>query len=174
MIDQQREVQKLFVANVSAIRGFILTLLSNRDEADDILHEVFLVVMKKADDFELGTKFLSWAFTVSRFTIMDQVKRRSTRRMVPLGQDVIEMLADAAPDQAYSDEYIKALHQCVDALSPAAKRMIKLRYNEGMKPARIAEDLDLTPATVYVSLSKARALLKKCVSKRMQLGGIQS
>lgn len=173
MTDQQREVQKLFVANVSAIRGFILTLLSDRDEADDILHEVYLVVMKKSDDFKLGTKFLSWVFTISRFTIMDQVKRRSTRRMVPLGQDVIELLAEAAPDQAYSTEYIKALHQCVDALSPAAKRVIKLRYNEGMKPARIAEDLDLSPATVYVSLSKARSLLKNCVNKRLKLGGIR-
>lgn len=172
MTPQQREVQKLFVANVSAIRGFILTLLSNRDEADDILHEVYLVVMKKSDDFELGTKFLSWVFTISRFTIMDQVKRRSSRHMVPLGQDVIELLADAAPDQAYGDEYIKALHQCVDSLSPAAKRVIKLRYNEGMKPARVAEDLELTPATVYVSLSKARTLLKKCVNKRLKLGGI--
>lgn len=166
-------MQKLFVANVSAIRGFILTLLPNRDEADDILHEVYLVVMEKADDFELGTKFLSWAFTISRFTIMDQVKRRSTRRMVPLGQDVIVLLADAAPDQAYSDEYIKALHLCVDALSPAAKRVIKLRYNEGMKPAKIAADLELSPATVYVSLSKARALLKRCVNKRLGLGGNQ-
>lgn len=172
MTPQQREVQKLFVANVSAIRGFILSLMANRDEADDILHEVYLVVMDKADDFELGTKFLSWVFTISRFTIMDQVKRRSTRRMVPLGQDVIELLADSAPDQAYSAEYIQALHQCVDALSPAAKRVIKLRYNEGKKPSRIAGDLELTPATVYVSLSKARALLKKCVSKRLKLGDI--
>jgi RNA polymerase sigma-70 factor (ECF subfamily) len=173
MTPQQREIQKLFVANVSAIRGFILTLLSNRDEADDILHEVYLVVMDKAEDFELGTRFLSWVFTISRFTIMDQVKRRSSRRMVPLGQDVIELLADAAPDQAYSDEYIKALHQCVDALSPAAKRVIKLRYNEGMKPAKIADDMAVSPATVYVSLSKARSLLKKCVSKRLKLGGLQ-
>ena len=173
MTDQQREVQKLFVANVSAIRGFILTLLHNRDDADDILHEVYLVVMNKADDFELGTKFLSWAFTVSRFTIMDQVKRRSSRRTVPLGQDVIELLADAAPDQSYSDEYIKALHQCVDALSPAAKRVIKLRYNGGLKPGRIAEDLGLSPATVYVSLSKARAFLKKCVNQRLKLGGVR-
>lgn len=170
MTEQQREVQKLFVANVSAIRGFILTLLADRDEADDILHEVYLVVMSKADDFELGTRFLSWAFTISRYTIMDQVKRRSTRRTVPLGQDVIELLAEAAPDQAYSTEYIKALHLCVDALSPAAKRVIRLRYNEGLKPARIAEDLQLTPETVYVSLSKARALLKKCVSRRLKLG----
>lgn len=172
MTDQQREVQKLFVANVSAIRGFILSLLTSRDEADDILHAVYLVVMDKADDFELGTKFLSWTFTISRFTIMDQVKRRSTRRMVPLGQDVIELLADSAPDQAYSAEYIQALNQCVDSLSPAAKRVIKLRYNEGMKPSQIAEDLGLTPATVYVSLSRARSLLKKCVSKRLELGGI--
>jgi len=173
MNDQKREIQKLFVANVSAIRGFILTLMSNGDEADDILHEVYLVVMDKADDFELGTKFLSWVFTIARFTIMDQVKRRSTRRMVPLGQDVIKLLAVAAPDQAYSDEYIKALHHCVDALAPAAKRLIKLRYNEGMKPRRIAEDLQLTPDTVYVSLSKARSLLKKCLTVRLKLEGTQ-
>ncbi|MEM9346121.1 MAG: sigma-70 family RNA polymerase sigma factor [Planctomycetota bacterium] len=170
MSPQQREVQKLFVTNVSAIRGFILSVLPNRDDTDDILHEVYLVVMDKADNFELGTKFLSWVFTISRFTIMDQVKRRSNRRIVPLGQDVIELLAEAAPDQAYSDDYIKALHHCVDALAPAAKRVIKLRYNEGQKPSRIAEDLGLSPATVYVSLSKARALLKQCVSKRLRLG----
>jgi RNA polymerase sigma-70 factor (ECF subfamily) len=172
MNQQQREIQKLFVANISAIRGFILTLMPDRDEADDILHEVYLVVMQKADDFELGTKFLSWAFTISRFTIMDQVKRRSSRRLVPLGQDVIDLLAQAAPDQTYSTDYIKALQQCVDSLSPAAKRVIKLRYNEGIKPARIAENLELSPATVYVSLSKARSLLKKCVNKRLQLWGI--
>lgn len=157
------------MANVSAIRGFILTLISNKDEADDILHEVYLVVMDKSDDFELGTRFLSWVFTISRFTIMDQVKRRSTRRMVPLGQDVIELLAEAAPDQTYGDDYIKALHYCVDALAPAAKRVIRLRYNEGFKPSKIAENLGLSPATVYVSLSKARTLLRECVSRRLRM-----
>src|SRR5215469_17156992 len=59
--DKTMRIQQLFVKHQLGLRAFILSLEPNFTDAEDLLQEVFLVVTRKAAEFEEGTNFFAWA-----------------------------------------------------------------------------------------------------------------
>ena len=59
-------VQQLFVRHQGALKAFVLALWPDFAEADDVMQEVFLVITRKAAEFQPETNFLSWARRCSR------------------------------------------------------------------------------------------------------------
>lgn len=161
------DVQRLFVQNATVIRGFIVTLMPVRDQVDDVFHEVFLVVVDKASDFRPGSDFLAWVFTISKFKVLQAIKKNASRRTAVLDPDVIESLIDAAPSESFSEDTINALNACMQSLAPAARKVVKLRYQESLKPAAIAQRLGIAASTIYVTLSRARSALRTCVDSKL-------
>jgi RNA polymerase sigma-70 factor, ECF subfamily len=47
------------------------------------------------------------------------------------------------------------------------KRSVELRYQGDHKPAEIARIIGWTAEAVYVALSRARALLRECIERKM-------
>jgi RNA polymerase sigma-70 factor (ECF subfamily) len=160
-------VQRLFVQNATVIRGFVATLMPIRDQIDDVFHEVFLVVVDKAEDYQPGTDFLAWVFTISRYKVLQALKRNASRRTAMLDPDVVESLISSAPTESFSEDKIRALQQCMETLAPAAQRVVKLRYEQTLTPAKIAERLGIASSTIYVTLSRARSSLRDCIQRRL-------
>ncbi|MFN3167903.1 MAG: sigma-70 family RNA polymerase sigma factor [Phycisphaeraceae bacterium] len=165
--DHRQAVQKLFIRNASVIRGFILSLLPVRELVDDVFHDVFLVVIDKADSFEPGSDFLAWVYVISRHKVLQAMTKLRGKRTNVLAPEVMEALIADAPTEAFSEDTVDALKACVDSLAPAARRMIQLRYEEALKPAQIAEKLNIGTNSIYVTLSRARSLLRRCIKQRL-------
>lgn len=164
---RRENVQRLFMRNASVIRGFILSLLPVRELVDDVFHDVFLVVVDKADSFEPGTDFLAWVYVISRHKVMHAMTKLRGKRTSVLAPEVMEALIADAPTEAFNEDTVDALKRCVDSLAPAARRMVQLRYEEALKPAQIAERLDIGTNSIYVTLSRARTLLRQCIKQRL-------
>lgn len=166
--DPTTHVQQLFVKHVSLLKHFIISLLPNPSEAEDIVQEVFLVITAKAHDFEPGTNFKAWLLTIARFKVLEHL-RREKRKANRLSDTAIELLAadmeeaDAGPDP----ETLRALGKCLNKLAPKPRTMVELQYREGLKPAAIAEKLEWEANAVYVALSRARAGLRKCIERQI-------
>ncbi len=154
---QTRLVEQLFVKHVSAIRGFIEAFLPDFNRAEDVLQECFLTVAGKADAFREGTDFLAWVLAIAKFKVLEST-RQPWAKMSSLSPEVIEALSADAPRDDSAEQARALLQECMDELSPRAKEVIDLRYGETCKPAEIARRLQWTPESVYVALSRARAL----------------
>ena len=59
---------------------FILTLLPNPNDADDVLGDVNTLLWTKADDFEPGTNFTAWAYRVAHFEVLPSASGRHASR----------------------------------------------------------------------------------------------
>jgi len=163
-------VQTLFVQHMPRIRAFVLSLMPDFSQVDDILQDVFLTVTAKAGDFQRGTNFLAWALTIARFRVLKSMNQMD-KAFLPLSEEVVERLAAECPDiGAELDRRIGFLENCLKKLAPQARRVIELRYYEALKPAAIAEHLSLSVNGVSVLLSRSRALLRGCVERQMQKG----
>ncbi|MEM1295242.1 MAG: sigma-70 family RNA polymerase sigma factor [Verrucomicrobiota bacterium] len=166
--DQTTHVQQLFVKHVALLKHFVISLLPNPSEAEDIVQEVFLVITAKAHDFEPGTNFKAWLLTIARFKVLEHL-RREKRTANRLSDTAIDLLAadmedaDSGPDPAT----LRALSKCLNKLAPKPKLMVELQYREGLKPAAIAEKLEWEANAVYVALSRARSGLRKCIERQM-------
>ena len=160
----------MFVQFSPEVRGFILALMPDMARADDVFQETFLTVSRKAGDFTPGTNFLAWACTIARYKVLEAGRHRRGA-LEPLSDEVIEALCAVYPEPEKEDKEMVALNECLEALHPHTKRAMELRYEQGHKPAEIAQRLGWTAESVYVVLSRARAALRECVGRKLEMEG---
>ncbi|MFT5466545.1 MAG: RNA polymerase sigma-70 factor (ECF subfamily) [Verrucomicrobiales bacterium] len=167
--DHTTEVQALFVQHIAPVKHFVLSLLPNPSEAEDVVQEVFLTITAKANDFQTGTNFKAWAFAIARFKVLELL-RRNRRDQNRLSDEVIEQLAAEAedPNPGQDSATMRALAKCLEKLAPKPRKMIELQYQDELKPAVIAERLGWEPNAIYVALSRARSSLRKCIEKQVK------
>ena len=162
-------VQQLFVRHQAALKAFVLALWPDFAEAEDVIQEVFLVITRKASDFQPESNFLSWARTIARYEVM-AARRKKARTMVC--SEVLEALEIACPEDFATDRKLKALAQCMTQLAPKAKEIMQLRYQNEHGPGEIAQMLARSLNSINVALAKARAVLRECVDRQINNSSI--
>lgn len=167
--DQIALVQRLFVQNMVAVRGFVIALMPDFSRVDDVVQETFLTITAKADDFNEGTNFRSWAFSVARFKILEAARKPGSKEVL-LDAEVIEVLCatEMEIEETNTDEGLRALEECKDGLAPKARRAIDLRYGDSHGPPEIAEKMGWTVNAVNVALARARKALRECVDRKLK------
>src|SRR5215831_8598135 len=63
------------VALLPNLRAFAMSLLGNRDRADDLTQETILKAWSHMDSFAEGTNLQAWLFTIMRNTFISQCRR---------------------------------------------------------------------------------------------------
>lgn len=143
-------------------------------EAEDILQQVYVQVIRQIDRFEnRGPKsFLNWVYTILDNKIIDarrsmarqarNVAREATLPTGSLTDSYADLLDQVFADvnspsrDARRDEAVGALMACLSALPEPHRQLIQLRFLDGLPVAAVAARLNKTEAAV-VALSK-RAL----------------
>ena len=70
---------RLYMTHESKIRGYILCMVNNWADADDILQETVIVMMKKFQGFDSPKQFLRWALRVAHFEVFNHFNKRDNR-----------------------------------------------------------------------------------------------
>ncbi|MCM8538437.1 MAG: sigma-70 family RNA polymerase sigma factor [Lentisphaeraceae bacterium] len=167
-LDHTAKVQELFVEHVAGLRYFVMSLLPDPDEAQDVIQETFITITAKANDFKEGSNFRAWAYTIARFKVLE-VFKKSKREANRLSEAAINILANEAEDLDVDNPKTEALNSCLQKLSEKTATMIELRYKDGLKPSKIAERIGWTAEAVYVALSRTRTSLKNCIQKQLKV-----
>ena len=163
-------VQGLFLQYQPAVRGYILSMIPDFSLAEDVMQETFIVVTKKAASFELGTSFPAWVKTIARFKALEAIRANHPRTEF-LSEEVIEALgAERGGFMENTEERLALLNECINELAPQAKRSIILRYRNDHMPPEIAGLMGCTIQSVNVTLSRARAFLRECVTRKLAAG----
>ena len=147
--------------------GYLLKRLGQVDQAHEVLQEVNVVLCGKASEFELGSDFMAWAFTVSRFQLLAFRKRVFRDRLV-FSDDLAESLERV--ESTLSDtrqSYEIALRGCVKKLSEADQQLIVRRYAESISVKAIAAELGKTANAISISLHRIRKQLMTCVELKL-------
>lgn len=152
--------------------NFLLKRLGRRDQAHEVLQEVNLTICRKCNEFEEGTNFMAWAFSISRFQAMAFRKKQARDRHV-FPADLIESieLLDNRyfPASAESDRQL-ALSHCLKKLSPENQGMIISRYAESETVKAIAANLGRTVNAVSIVLHRVRKQLHDCINIQLAEG----
>lgn len=162
----QEEVHALFLHHSREIRRFILALVPDFSCADDVFQETFLTVSRKADDFQTGSNFLGWVCAIARFKVLEALRSCKGQNQM-LSAEVIEALCAGEPSPESEEEKLQMLSRCIGDLPAKTRRVVELRYQQAHKPPEIARYLDWTVESVYVTLSRARSLLRHCLERHL-------
>lgn len=163
-------VQRLFVQHIVPLRGFLLGLTADFHRVDDLVQDTFLTALQKAGDFREGTNFRAWIFSIARFRLLGSI-RDAGREPLLFDPDLIETLAETAPEFGTNDQRSRHLAACMEKLAPQARRAMGLAYQQGHPPREIAPLIGWTANAVKVALSRARAVLRECIERRLAAEG---
>ncbi len=163
------EFLRLLMANQKRIYAFILGMVPNHEDADDLFQETVLVMWSKFDTFARGTSFTAWGMTVARYQILSARKRYSQRCLL-FSENALELLQkDSDHFVEKIDERVRALRNCVRKLNDKDYALIRMRYEREIKVKTIAEQLGHSVQSIYKRIARIHDMLLRCV--RRTVGG---
>ncbi|HEX3968844.1 MAG TPA: sigma-70 family RNA polymerase sigma factor [Edaphobacter sp.] len=150
--------------------------VENPHDAEDAVQDALLSAYKHLDQFKGTAKMTTWLTTIVTNSALTQLRRRSHQPHASLNEQLNEeqdyflsdTLADARPnpeDVCSSSESYGFLMQFLSVLSPSLRRAIQLRYIDGLSVREAAQLQNVPVATMKARLWRARAQLKRMMSK---------
>ena len=80
--ESRRQFVRLLTQHQRRVYGYILTMVVNWNDADEILQETNLRLWEEFDRFEPGTDFAAWAIRVAYYQVLTWRKKRDRSRLV--------------------------------------------------------------------------------------------
>jgi RNA polymerase sigma-70 factor (ECF subfamily) len=169
--DAERFV-RLFAAGQREVLRYILALVPDIDDSQEILQETAVDLWKKCDQYDPDSPFIPWA---CRFALLRVLKFREQklRRGRFLSLEAIDQLAAERLEQNdILDDRRRALSACLKQLSETERLLVEQRYSRGIAVAQLAELTGRTSSTLYKTLEKIRRRLFDCISRRVALWSV--
>ncbi len=160
---------RLFLQNERRLYAYVLTLLANRADADDVLQEASLVMWDKLDERQPPADFAAWGCRIAYFKVLDFRKKRQRSR-VQFSQALLERIAETAVEQAAAlqlDERREALAGCVEKLPARDRDLLTRRFGDGVSIQTLASQAGRSPDAIYKALARIRRGLFECVTRRL-------
>ncbi|HNU93921.1 MAG TPA: sigma-70 family RNA polymerase sigma factor [Bacillota bacterium] len=168
-----RGMEAIYERYFDRIYRFAYSRLRSAQDAEDVTSAIFLKLCKSLDSFRGEAKFSTWIYTVANNAVMDSVRRR--RPSVSLDADlridgddsVPREIEDDAPgpdDRVADADFARYVYSKLDALPPAQRSVIELRFFMELSYQQIADQLGVELGTVKSRLNRAIAALRSLVS----------
>jgi RNA polymerase sigma-70 factor (ECF subfamily) len=144
---------------------FCISLMKDREEAENLVHEVFVKIWGKRNSIDPSLNFTSYLFTSLRNRIFDYFKE--IKRNDYLKEQYWKQLHEHGEHLEEEQEMqVHKINRIIEKLSARRKRILKLNLEEGLSYAEIADKLDISPNTVKNSLVKAKQIIRS----KLQVG----
>lgn len=153
--------------------GLLVRILGSREEAEDILQEVFLQVWRRAADFdETRGKPFTWLVTLTRSRAIDRLRQLGARQRMATSaaQDQPEATSDALQDTVRSEQR-EIVQRALAELPEEQRRTLHLAYFEGLTQSEIATKLDAPLGTVKTRMRAAMIKLRTTLARQLEALG---
>jgi RNA polymerase sigma-70 factor (ECF subfamily) len=133
---------------------FILRLVSDHAQAEDLLQETFLRIYEHLDRYDAERAFRPWLFQIARNTALNGLRAR--RKKERAASDTLERPgSDRLLLAAATGEAVLNARAALATLSDEDRALLVQRVGLGMKLAELSESLDCTERTVRNRLDAA-------------------
>lgn len=171
--EANEELTRLWTRAQPVVAAFVRAALGGGGtEADDLLQDVAIALLRKFHAYDRALPFSAWAIGMARYEVLAHRRRRATDRLV-FDEEAISAVAAAyervGPELGARGE---ALEQCVARAREQDRKLLELRYVAGFDVTEIALRLGLGDSAVKVSLHRLRQRLRDCIEERLARRGI--
>jgi RNA polymerase sigma-70 factor, ECF subfamily len=176
--NDQGAFEEIFNRYVDKIYGISLRITRNPSSAEEVLQEVFLILITKADTFRGEAKFSSWLYRVTVNTSFMHLRAEkkyegtlSLENYVPYDEKGTLMGRIKAKDWSsrpdfliFSKEGLGLIEKAINELPETYRVVFHLSDVEGLSNEEISNILDLTVPAVKSRLHRARLFLRDKLS----------
>ncbi len=151
--------------------GLVLRILHDRQDAEDVLQEVFLQVWRRASDFdEARGRAFTWLVTIARSRALDRLRSAGSRARLAeeAGQMPRDEMGDAALD-AVKSESGAVVRRALAELPEEQQKALFLAYFEGLTQSEIAVRLGDPLGTVKTRMRSGMIKLRELLGQSRDL-----
>lgn len=153
----------LFDRYRSILFSIIVRIVISREEAEDVLQEVFLQVWNKARDFdESRGKAFTWLATLARSRSIDRLRSLGARERAvdEATRETVDVVSDAEIDSMYAEKRKRVQHALAQ-LPEEQRRVLLMAYFEGCSQSEIADRLNTPLGTVKTRMRSGMIRLRE-------------
>ena len=142
--------------------AFILGLLPNRSDAEDVLQETNLILCQKSKEYDPEGNFRSWAFNIARFQVLGHLTKKK-RSKIYFSNELVETLASEEFDGRTHQLTQRALQICYELLPDHMREISRLRFKEDLSMKEISKRIQRPIGAISGTLFRIRQNLVQCV-----------
>ena len=145
------------------VRGLAYRLMGWDGDAEDVVQEVFLAVLKGGKRFRGQSSVKTWLTTITVNKCRTYRRRQAVKSRVwdMLRLTTREGAAEGAAAAVVRGEEYEQVQQAVGELAVRLREVVVLRYLQEMSIAEVAKVLGISVNAVNARLSRARGELKE-------------
>ena len=164
--DEDRSAfRDLYALTSAKLFGICYRICGERQAAEDVLHDVYLTIWKRAGAYEPHRASpITWLATIARNRSIDWRRAQAMRRSTPI-EDAPPILDEAplASETMLADEASHLLHGCLDGLEENQRAAIRTAFFDGVTYADLAERQNVPLGTMKSWVRRGLARLKACL-----------
>jgi len=177
---QQRRPEaydELIDAYSPRLYGYFYRLTRSRHDAEDLLQEVFVRLVRTIGDYQHDGRFDAWLFRIAANLVRDRFRRVRTSRQMPgatdeQGRDLLADVPDEATDSPAArlerHEQIDRLQQAISQLPEVEREVILLRHFSQLPFREIADIMDTPLGTALARAHRGLARLRELMTDKSQ------
>lgn len=170
---QTQAVEQLVDLYAPRLFGLLYRMIGSRPDAEDLLQETFVKVLRGLGSYREDGRFEPWLFSIAANLARDWLRRQGRSPVTALAGRDEDLEASftfdgPSPEQTLAQaEQLDLLQQAVNELSPAEREIVSLRFFAQMSFKEIAEALQVPLGTALARAHRAIGHLRE------RLGGAE-
>ena len=141
----------------------------SREDAEDILQEVFVKAYQNLNDFDLNFKFSNWIYSIAHNTTISVFRKKNLRPQTVSWEDkdldnILKSTLDVE-DASLQKQTYKHILKIINQLPLKFKDVLILKFVEGKDYREISDILHKPMGTIATLINRAKKFLKQELEK---------
>lgn len=158
----QNTFEQLFKANYEALCRYAYSFVNDRDEAEDVVQNMFVSVWEKRGEMEIQTNLKGYLYRMVRNACLNVLKHKKVVEKHADGSVLTEAShGESASELATTNELEGMIQRAIQTLPEQCRVVFELSRFENLKYGEIAARLEISEKTVENQMGKALRIMRE-------------
>ena len=150
------------------IRRYSRKFLSDYEDINDILQDIFIKAYKNIQSFDTKRKFSPWLYRIAHNELVNVLKKKKRNPLPMFDLDVFfpQYFSDNSLNQQIDRQDMREIiDKCLDKLELKYREPIILYYFEELNYKEIADVMQIPISTVGIRIKRAKKIMRSICKK---------
>ncbi|TYS55812.1 RNA polymerase sigma factor SigX [Sutcliffiella horikoshii] len=168
--------QELYEKYHQDVYQFLYYMVNNKEQAEDLVQEVYIKVLRSYDRFEGKSSERTWLFSIAKHVAIDSFRKQKgwKNKLLETFDWNKQQVKDHAPlpeEIAVQNEQVQQMYRCLDKCKVDHRLVLILRYIQALTIQETAQILGWTESKVKTTQHRALKVLKANMEELQEKGG---
>jgi len=159
-MEYKHNVDNIWTEFSGQIRGYLLGKVKQKDDADDLLQEIFIKIHGSLGQLQDENKLAPWIYQIVRNSLTDYYRKKSPETS-EFDEESTVSFDSETPDDIYSACVSGCLRVFIDRLPEKYREPLALSDIKGLKQKDIAEQMNISYSGLKSRVQRGREMIKE-------------